>query len=181
VEVEREGHTEKKHLKRGLLPVRLPERPDIPLWRGGIWGLAPHPVLLLTSVAPKKGTEHAKWIADICLTRGKCEEAYRFIKQSYHLEDVRVRSYFGLRNTCALVHAVFCFVSVVIGTKAKLSLILKKVCEKAKRFCEITAFFQYAIADGIHRLLFASRTGPHEPPVRPVTGQLAFDFLDPLL
>ena len=65
--------------------------------------------------------------------------------------------------------------------EGQLNLIFKKVCEKAKRFYEVTAFFQYAIADGIHRLLFASRTGPHEPPVRPVTGQLAFDFLNPLL
>ena len=38
-----------------------------------------------------------------------------------------------------------------------------------------------AIADGIHRLLFGSRTGPHEPPPRPFTGQLAFNFLNPLL
>ena len=181
VEVEREGHSEKKHLKMGLLPVRLPERPDIPLWLVVIRGLAPHPIFLLTSVAPKQGPEHAEWIADIYLTRWKCEEAYRFIKQSYHLEDVRVRSYIALRNTYALVHAIFYFVSVVIGTKAKLNLIFKKVCEKAKRFYEVSAFFQYAIADGIHRLLFASRTGPHEPPMRPATGQLAFPFLNPLL
>ena len=74
----------------------------------------------------------------------KCEEAYRFIKQSYHLEDVRVRSYTALRNVYALVHA---------------------------------AFYHYAVADGIHRLLFASRTGPHPtPPPRP-SGQLVLDFL----
>jgi cytosine/uracil/thiamine/allantoin permease len=86
-----------------------------------------------------------------------------------------------LRNSYVLVHAVFYFVSVVIGTKAKLNLIFKKVCEQAKRFYGIAAFFQYAVADGIHRLLFASRTGPQEPPARPFTGQLAFDFLNPLL
>ena len=181
VEVEREGYTEKKHLKMGVLPVRLPERPDIQLWLVVIRGLAPHPILLLTNVAPPRGKDHAEWIADIYLTRWKCEEAYRFIKQSYHLEDVRVRSYTALRNTYALVHAVFYFVSVVVGTKTKLNLIFKKVCEKAKRFYEVTTFFQYAIADGIHRLLFGSRNGPHELPPRPFTGQLAFDFLNPLL
>jgi hypothetical protein len=87
--------------------------------------------------------------------------------------------YFGLRDTCALVHAIFYFVSVVIGTKARLNLIFKKVCEKAKRFYEIATFLQYATADGIQRLLFASRTGPHDPPKRPANGQLA--FLNPLL
>ena len=180
VEVEREGHLEKKHLKMGSMPVRVPERPGVQLWLVVIRGLAPHSILLLTNVEPKPGQNHAEWIADIYLTRWKCEEAYRFIKQSYHLEDVRVRSYVGLRNTYALVHAIFFFVSVVIGTKAKLNLIFKKVCEKAKRFYEITAFFQYAIADGIHRLLFASRTGPHEAQPLRSDGQLVFDFLKPV-
>lgn len=181
IEVEREGHVEKKHLKMGSMPVRVPERPDAPLWLVVIRGLAPHPILLLTNVVPAAGRHHAEWIAEVYLTRWKCEEAYRFLKQSYHLEDVRVRSYTALRNTYVLVHAVFYFVSVVIGTKAKLNLIFKKVCEKAKRFYEIAAFFQYAIADGIHRLLYASRTGPHVPKPSRDNGQLAFDFLNPLL
>jgi hypothetical protein len=181
VEVEREGHIEKKHLKMGSMGVRLPERLDVQLWLVVIRGLAAHPILLLTNVPPEPKKNHAEWIADIYLTRWKCEEAYRFIKQSYHLEDVRVRSYAALRNTYALVHAVFYFVSVVIGTKAKLNLIFKKVCEKAKRFYEIATFFQYAIADGIHRLLFASRTGPHEPELTRSQGQLVFDFLKPIL
>jgi hypothetical protein len=181
VEVEREGHVEKKRLKLGSMPVRLPERPDVQLWLVVIRGLTDHPILLLTNVPPEAGKNHAEWIAEIYLTRWKCEEAYRFIKQSYHLEDVRVRSYAALRNTYVLVHAVFYFVSVVIGTKAKLNLIFKKVCEKAKRFYEIATFFQYAVADGIHRLLFASRTGPHEPEPARSEGQLVFDFLEPIL
>ena len=181
VEIEREGHVEKKHLKLGSMPVRLPERPAVPLWLVVIRGLAAHPILLLTNVPPKPGQNHAEWIGEIYLTRWKCEEAYRFIKQSYHLEDVRVRSYIALRNTYVLIHAVFYFVSVVIATKSKLNLIFKKVCEKAKRFYEIATFFQYAIADGIHRLLFASRTGPHVPALDRSDGQLVFDFLKPLL
>ena len=179
VEVEREGYTAKKHLKLGTLPVRLPERPQKPVWLVVIRGLSPHPVLLLTNVPPKSGMKHAEWIADVYLTRWKCEETYRFLKQSYHLEDVRVRSYIGLRNTYALVHAALYFVSVVIGTKAKLNLIFKKVYSKAKRFYELASFFAYAVADGIHRLLFTSRTGAHPPAETPDTGQLAFPFLQP--
>lgn len=70
-------------------------------------------------------------------------------------------------------------VSVVIGAKVKLNLIFKKVCEKAKRFCEVATFYQYAVADGIHRLLFAARTGPREPPPKVGHGQLVFNFLAP--
>ncbi len=73
---------------------------------------------------------------------------------------MRVRSCAALRNLYVLVHATFYFVSAVIAAKAKLNLILKKVCEKAKRFYEVATFFHYAVADGIHRLLFAARRGP---------------------
>ena len=181
VHVEREGYIEKKRLRFGSIRVRLPECPDSSLSLVVIRGLALHPIMLLTNVAPKPDRNYAEWIADIYLTRWKCEEAYRFIKQSYHLEDVRVRSYIALRNIYALVHAVFYFVSVVIGAKAKLNLIFKKVCEKANRFYEIATFFQYAVADGIHRLLFASRTGPHIPEPAASERQSLFDFLKPPL
>jgi hypothetical protein len=179
VEVEREGYRHKKHLRMGVLSIRLPERPKALLWLVVIRGLAPHPILLLTNVSPPKGRDHGTWIADVYLTRWKCEEAYRFLKQGYNLEDVRVRSYTALRNTYALVHAIMYFVSVVIGAKAKMNLIFKKVCEKAKRFYEVATFYQYAVADGIHRLLFMSRTGPRTPPPRKRNGQLLLAFLKP--
>jgi hypothetical protein len=179
VEVEREGFREVKHLRLGALPVRLPERPETRVWLVVIRGFGEEPILLLSNVVPNPDREYATWIADVYLTRWKCEESYRFLKQSYQLEDVRVRSYVGLRNLYVLVQAVFYFVSVVIGAKAKLNLIFKKVCAKAKRFYEVANFFQYAVADGIHRLLFASRTGPHHARPPRENGQLAFSFAHP--
>ena len=164
VEVERDGRRTRLVLRLGVMPVKLPERLYTPLWLVVIRGFGAEPILLLTNVGPAKDREHAAFVADVYLTRWKCEEAYRFVKQAYRLEDVRVRSYVALRNVYALVTAVLYFVSVVIGTKAKLNLIFKQVCEKAKRFYEIATFYQYAVADGIHRLLFGSGTGPLPPP-----------------
>ena len=180
VEVEREGYREVRHLKLGSLEVRISERGEKRLWLVVIRGFGKEPIMLLTNVAPEPGKQHAVWISDVYLTRWKCEEAYRFIKQSYNLEDVRVRSYVALRNTYALVHAVFYFVSVVIGTRAKLSLIFKRVCEKAKRFFEIASFFQYAVSDGIQRVLFAARTVFRAAPKNDETPQRAFEFTNPV-
>jgi len=56
---------------------------------------------------------------------------------------------------------------------------IKRVCEKAKRFYEMTTFYQYAAADGIHRLLFASGGGPAPPPPSAESGQLLFAFAKP--
>ena len=105
-----------------------------------------------------------KRILEIYLTRWKCDESYRFIKQAYNLEDIRLLSYTGLRNMIALVQAVFYFISVELGKKLKLNILLKKIYEKAKRFFEIPDFKQYAIADGIYRILFSYRPDVARPP-----------------
>ena len=47
------------------------------------------------------------------------------------------------------------------------------------RFYEIATFYQYAVADGIHRLLFASRTGPPPPPPASDNRQLVLPFAQP--
>jgi hypothetical protein len=40
------------------------------------------------------------------LTRWKCDECFRYIKQSYNLEDVRLLPHNGVRNITVLVHAI---------------------------------------------------------------------------
>ena len=67
--------------------------------------------------------------------------------------------------------------SVELGKKLRLKILLKKIFEKAKRFFEISDFKQYAIADGIYRLFFASRTGIIPSLTRPPqNGQLLLPF-----
>ncbi|MCE5299871.1 MAG: transposase [Spirochaetia bacterium] len=94
-----------------------------------------------------------KEILEIYLTRWKCEESFRFLKNEYNLEDARVRSYVAIRNVAAILHTVFYFLSVELGIKLAYSIVVKKVMEKAKRFFEVTIFKQYALADGIGRIL----------------------------
>jgi hypothetical protein len=179
IEVEREGYRETKELELGAMPVRLPGRAMEPLWLVVIRGFGREPILLLTNVLPEAGRAHPKWIADIYLTRWKCEETFRFLKQAYRMEDVRVRRYVAIRNTYALVHAVVYFVSVWIGAKQRLNILVKRLCEKAKRFFEVATFFHYAVADGIRQALFGS--GWRQPPEASDSGQrqLAFAFATP--
>ena len=49
---------------------------------------------------------------DNYLTRWKCEETYRYVKQLYNLEDVRVRKIVAIKNTVALVMAVAYFAMI---------------------------------------------------------------------
>jgi hypothetical protein len=154
--IRREGEVKKKTISVGHGAVRLPFHNGW-LWLVVVKGHGEQPLMLLTNLEVDRCG--ALRVVEIYLSRWKCEESYRFIKQAYSLEDVRVLSYTALRNMMALVQAVFYFLSVELGKKLKLNILLKKIYEKAKRFSEIPDFRQYAIADGIYRILFASKTG----------------------
>jgi len=95
-------------------------------------------------------------VLEIYLTRWKCEESFRFLKNEYNLEDVRVRSYVAIRNIVTILQAVFYFISVELGIRLRFSIVFKKLMEKAKRFFEVSIFKQYALADGLGRMLYES-------------------------
>jgi len=172
--IKKDGETKKKTISVGQMRVKLPFSGQA-LFLVVVKGWGEKPMMLLTNVAiPSQGVMR---ILEIYLTRWKCEESYRFIKQAYNLEDVRVLSYNALRNMMVLVQAVFYFVSAELGKKLKLNILLKKLFEKAKRFFEIPEFRQYAIADGIYKILFSSQTGIFPQLIKKrTTGQLLFPF-----
>lgn len=136
---------------------------DTPLALVVVKGYGELPLMLITNLEVKDEVDSLH-ILEVYLTRWKCEESWRFIKQSYNMEDVRLLKYIGLRNTVILVMAIFFFISVVLKAGMKLRILLKKVYEKAKRFFEIPPFKQYAICDGIHSILFGKKL---EPPGKP--------------
>jgi hypothetical protein len=174
LKIEKDGETKKKTISVGQIRVNLPFAGQ-PLFLVVVKGFGEKPMMLLTNVAVK--SHGVMRILEIYLTRWKCEESYRFIKQAYNLEDVRVLSYTALRNMMVLVQAVFYFVSAELGKNLKLNILLKKLFEKAKRFFEIPDFRQYAIADGIYKILFSSQTGIFPQLIKQQrTGQLLFPF-----
>jgi hypothetical protein len=156
VVIQKDGETKRKTISVGHTEVRLPFH-KVPLSLVVVRGYSEKPLMLLTNV--KVDSCGVLRILEIYLTRWKCEESYRFIKQAYNLEDVRVLSYIALRNMVVLIQAVFYFISVELGKKLKLNILLKKIFERAKRFFEIPDFRQYAVADGIYNIFCASRTG----------------------
>jgi len=81
--------TRKRHrVWIGCRRVRLPKREEW-LTLVVVKGFGEKPMLLLTNVEVKTLRE----VLEVYLTRWKIEESYRFLKSSYHIEDVRVRSY----------------------------------------------------------------------------------------
>jgi len=125
-----------------------------------IEGFAQKPMILITNIqANKNDPKEVYRILEIYLTRWKCDECYRYIKQSYNLEDIRVRSYTSIRNTIILVHAIAYFTSIYMGINLKLKLMVNKIFVLSKRFFGIPSFYNYAMADGIYELLKKATTG----------------------
>ncbi len=84
------------------------------------------------------------------------QETFRFVKQSYNLEDIRVMKYRRLKNLVVLVTAAAYFAATYLGQKMKLRILAEKLLVISQRFFGIPPFRFYALADGIRRLLSGS-------------------------
>jgi hypothetical protein len=67
------------------------------------------------------------WVVQIYLTRRRIEETFRFVKQSYNLEDVRVMKCQRLKNLEILVTAVAYFAATFLGQRMKLRILCEKL------------------------------------------------------
>ena len=93
-----DGREKIYHLRYGLARIRLVGR-DEPLPLVVVAGFGEEPMLLLTNALDgARDSQSLWWIAQIYLTRWKMEETFRFLKQSYNLEDIRVMKYQRWKN-----------------------------------------------------------------------------------
>jgi hypothetical protein len=158
----RERHIQ---LRFGVEQVRLPGRNQM-LDLVVVAGFGKEPMMLMTNALNgARDSESLWWIVQIYLTRWKIEETFRFLKQSYNLEDIRVRKYQRLKNLVVLVTAAAYFAATFLGQKMKLRILCDKLLIISQRFFGIPPFRFYALADGIKRIL--AQTSPHpqqQPP-----------------
>jgi hypothetical protein len=171
-----EGREKVRTVWYGALSVKLPGR-DGRLFMVVVRGFGQQPVMLLTNCRINLWVKESIWrIVEIYLTRWKCDESFRYIKQSYNLEDLRIRSYIGIRNMVVLVLAVSYFAAVYLGQNLKLKLLVERIFLVSKRFFGVPSFFNYAIADGLYNLLFPDKTGLKIKRDKTEDFQLCFSF-----
>ena len=140
-------------------------------------GFGQEPMMLLTSCKISLRGKQSIWrIVEIYLTRWKYDESFRYIKQSYNLEDLRVRSYTAIRNLVVLVLAVSYFAAVYLGQNLKLKILVERIFLVSKRFFGVPSFFNYAIADGLYNLLFPDKKGLNLKKDKTQDFQLCFSF-----
>lgn len=104
----RDGQEKTYDLRYSIEPIHLigrDEHVDLVVARFG-----EEPMLLLTNALKGAwGSQSLCWIAQIHLTCWKFEETFRFLKQRYLLQEIRVMKYQRLKNLVVLGTAAACF------------------------------------------------------------------------
>jgi len=157
-----DGQEKTYELRYGAEPIHLPDRSE-KLWLVVIAGFGEQPMMLLTNLEiAARDSQSLWWIVQIYLTRWKIEETFRFIKQSYNLEDIRVMKYQRLKNLVILVTAAAYFAATFLGQQMKLRILCEKLLIISQRFFGIPPFRFYALADGIRHILSQATIEPPE-------------------
>ncbi len=148
----KEEHKTKVYkIRFGYKRVSLPKREE-ELTLVVVTGFGKEPLMLLTNVEVKSKSDALKVIYSY-ISRWVIEESFRFIKQSYHLEDIRLLRYKGLRNMAAMILLVYGFLSLNLLLQMRLKFLIQYIYDKSKRLFGIADFPFYALADGIFYLL----------------------------
>ena len=109
--------------------------------------------------------------------RWKIEEYYRFKKQQFNLEDMRVRSLNLIRNLELLITVAVGYIGFV-SEKCEERIAAMQLIECSKRIFGTNKFIFYAVAGGLFALLAKYKRGINHmlfnPPKPPVLQLLLF-------
>ena len=165
-------------LEFGVMTVRLPQRPDKPLRMVVVKGFGDEPMLLLTTLAATDSRKALWQVVEGYLTRWRVEDAIRFVKQSYNLEDIRVLKCRRLKNMVALLLAVIYFNCVWLAGRLRCEILTANITHAAKRIYGVAEFLYYAVADGIGRLFTRHGRWIRYTPPDPDSNPLGLVFLE---
>ncbi len=84
--------------KMSCIPVRLCEFPEKELTLVAVYGFGAEPMLLLSSLTMKEKKRLCHIVTKVYLMRWRIEEYFKFKKQQFELEDLRVMSLQSIRN-----------------------------------------------------------------------------------
>ena len=146
--------------KISVIPIQLPCRPGDILNLVVCYGFGEEPMLLVTNLKsddPRLGVT----IVKVYLMRWRIEEFYRFKKDRFELEDIRVRSMNSIRNLDLLLTIAVGYIGF-ISEKSDERVTVMQLVEHSKRIYNASNFIFYAIADGLFAVLAKGKQGIYD-------------------
>lgn len=146
------------HCKMSCIPVRLCEFPAKELVLTVVYGFGAEPMLLLSNLKMQEKKRLCHTIAKVYLLRWRIEEYFRFKKQQFGLEDLRVMSLQSIRNLDLLATLAVGYIGLTTAVH-KDSIFLAEIKECSKRVYHMPKFIFYAVGYALERVLSMCRTG----------------------
>lgn len=144
--------------KMSCIPVRLCEFPSKELTLVAVYGFGAEPMLLLSNLSMQEKKRLCHIVTKVYLMRWRIEEYFKFKKQQFELEDLRVMSLQSIRNLNMLATIATGYIGLTSSAHSE-SIYLAELKECSKRIYGVPKFVFYALGYAIERVLSMSRKG----------------------
>ena len=144
--------------KMSCIPVKLCEFPTKELTLVAVYGFGAEPMLLLSNLKMQEKKRLCHIVAKVYLMRWRIEEYFKFKKQQFELEYLRVMSLQSIRNLNLLATLATGYIGLTSSVH-KESVFLMELKECSKRIYKVPQFIFYALGYAIERVLSMSRKG----------------------
>ena len=144
--------------KMSCIPVKLCEFPKKELTLVAVYGFGSEPMLLLSNLKMQEKKRLCHIVAKVYLMRWRIEEYFKFKKQQFELENLRVMSLQSIRNLNLLATLAAGYIGLTSTVHSE-SIFLKELKECSRRIYEIPKFIFYALGYAMERILSMSRNG----------------------
>lgn len=151
-------HGRKRICKISYIPVRLCEFPQKTLTLVAVYGFGKHPMLLLTNLDISEKKKLCMIATKVYLMRWRIEEYFKFKKQQFGLEDLRVISLKSIRNLNLFATLATGYISLMSIEKDN-SIFMLELKECSKRIFDVPKFIFYGLCYAIERVLSGTHSG----------------------
>ena len=146
-----------RSVKISIIPIRLCEFKNTELNLVVVYGFGATPMMLITNLK----SDDKRLCTAVCkvyLMRWRIEEYFKFKKQSFDFENLRVQSLKSIRNLDLLLTIAIGYVAELSGKSENIKL-RTEIIEVSKRLFGVPSFVYYAVADGIFEILKFVKSG----------------------
>lgn len=148
----------KTECKISYIPVSLCEYPEKELILVAVYGFGKDPMLLLTNLKMTEKKKLCVIVAKIYLMWWRIKEYFKFKKQQFKLEDLRVMSLRSIRNLKLFATLATGYISMMSSEKDD-TIFMMEIKECSKRIYEKPKFILYALGYAIERVLAGTHSG----------------------
>lgn len=146
-----------RSVKISIIPIRLCEFKNTELNLVVVYGFGAIPMMMITNLK-SSDKRLCTAVCKVYLMRWRIEEYFKFKKQSFDFENLRVQSLKSIRNLDLLLTIAIGYVAEISGKSDNIKL-RAEIVEVSKRLFGAPDFIYYAVADGIFEILKSVKSG----------------------